>query len=181
MATSGSLKLRGTTLGALPPKGTITEFAIPTTSSRPKSIISGPDHNLWFTEVTGNKIGRITPGGTITEFPVPTANSKPVVIASGPDGNLWFTENTGNNIARITPKGTITEFPVPTASLKHEIERVLLSMHHRPRAAEALRRGLIEKFVPVTDDHYRPIHDMFALIEGCTADSTGREASIMLY
>jgi len=53
-----------------------------------------------------------------------------------------------------------------SASLKHEIERILLSMHHHPRTAVVLRRGLIEKFVPVSDDHYRPIHDMFALVEG---------------
>ena len=65
--------------------------------------------------------------------------------------------------------------------MKHEIERVLLSMNNHPRAAEALRRGLIEKFVPITDDHYQPIYEMFALVEGRVADGLGREASIMLH
>ena len=33
---------------------------IPTASSRPEGITSGPDGNLWFTEEGGGKIGRIT-------------------------------------------------------------------------------------------------------------------------
>jgi phosphonate transport system substrate-binding protein len=66
-----------------------------------------------------------------------------------------------------------------SASLKHEIEHVLLSMHHHPRAAQALQRGLIKKFVSVTDDHYRPIHDMFTLVEGWAADGHGRDGALM--
>jgi streptogramin lyase len=40
-------------------------------------ITSGPDGNLWFTEVNTNKIGKCTTAGVITEFTVPTANSGP--------------------------------------------------------------------------------------------------------
>jgi streptogramin lyase len=96
--------------------GTITEYMVPTSSSRLRAITNGPDGNLWFTDIRNNNIGRITPSGTITEFPVPTSSSLPNGIATGPDGNLWFTEEGGNNIGRITPSGTITEFPVPTSS-----------------------------------------------------------------
>jgi streptogramin lyase len=99
-------------------EGTTTEFAVPTGSSQPLDITTGPDGNLWFTENEGNKIGRITPSGSITEFAVPTSNSQPYGITAGPDGNLWFTqpiENTGSNqIGRITPNGSVTEFTVPT-------------------------------------------------------------------
>jgi len=38
------------------------KYPIPTPSSAPQGITSGPDGNLWFTEIFGNKIGRITRG-----------------------------------------------------------------------------------------------------------------------
>jgi virginiamycin B lyase len=93
----------------------ITEFPVPTASSRPYTIVAGPDGNLWFTESNGNKIARITTAGTITEFPVPTAASGPYGIAIGRDGNVWFTERFANQIGRYTPStGLFREFPIPT-------------------------------------------------------------------
>src|SRR6266508_1365537 len=65
------------------------EFPL-TAGSGPIEIASGPDGNLWFTELDGNRIGRITTAGLITEFPVP---DPPIAIAAGPDGNLWFVGN----------------------------------------------------------------------------------------
>jgi virginiamycin B lyase len=38
----------------------ITEFAIPGPGNAPYGITSGPDGNLWFTEINGNQIGSIT-------------------------------------------------------------------------------------------------------------------------
>jgi len=95
---------------------TITEFPIPTSSSQPLDITSGPDGNLWFTESGANQIGEITTSGTITEYSIPTSNSFPIGITSGPDGNLWFTEALGNNIGEITTSGTITEYSLPTSN-----------------------------------------------------------------
>jgi uncharacterized repeat protein (TIGR01451 family) len=100
----------------LPPTGTIVEFTLPNTGSRPWGIASGPDGNLWFAENNGNRIGRITTAGVITEFAIPTASALPGGITAGPDGNVWFTELLGNKIGRITPAGAITEFVIPTAS-----------------------------------------------------------------
>ena len=94
--------------------GTITEFPIPTASSQPEGITSGPDQALWFTEAQGNKIGRITTSGSITEFALPTTASNPQGITLGPDQALWFTEFAGNKIGRITTGGSITEFALPT-------------------------------------------------------------------
>jgi hypothetical protein len=37
------------------------EISIPTASSYPEGITSGPDGNLWFTEWAANKIGAIHP------------------------------------------------------------------------------------------------------------------------
>jgi virginiamycin B lyase len=96
---------------------TVTEFTVPTTSSRPEGITVGPDGALWFTESgnAANKIGRITTAGTITEFTIPTAVSGSAWITAGSDGTLWFTEFLSGKIGRITTTGTITEFPIPTA------------------------------------------------------------------
>jgi virginiamycin B lyase len=66
------------------PGGTFTEYQLPTANSGPRSITTGPEGNLWFTESTAGQIGRITPGGSITEFAISTANSNPWGITAGP-------------------------------------------------------------------------------------------------
>jgi len=90
----------------------VTEFGAGISAGAfPLNITTGPDGNLWFTELDGQRIGRITPRGVVTEFGAGiTAGGKPVDIKAGPDGNLWFTERVGNRIGRITPAGEVTEF-----------------------------------------------------------------------
>ena len=110
--------------------GTISEYPIPTASSTPRGITTGPDGRLWFTEYFGNKIGRITTAGVIgagDEIPLPTAAVSPSGITTGPDGNLWFTELAGGDhsrIGRITPNATsssdVLEIPVPTPNSSPE-------------------------------------------------------------
>jgi streptogramin lyase len=102
--------------GASTSPGQIKTFGVPGTW--PTGIVSGPDGNLWFTELYTDRIGRITPSGQVTEFPVPTPQSQPKSIAVGSDGNLWFTEQAADRIGRITTSGEITEFPLPTSSVE---------------------------------------------------------------
>src|SRR5262249_11522097 len=45
----------------------ITEYAVPTASSGPKQITSGPDGLLWFTESSASKIAKVTTAGTFTQ------------------------------------------------------------------------------------------------------------------
>ena len=90
-------------------------FAVPGVGNgpSPRSIVTGPDGNLWFTNEAGSSIGRITVAGAITIFPVflvPPAGLVPAAITAGPDGNLWFT-NTQGTVDRITPAGVHTSFP----------------------------------------------------------------------
>ena len=94
----------------------LTEYPIPTLSSIPYGITTGPDGALWFTETgsAGNKIGRITTAGAITEYELSTPGSAPDGITTGPDGALWFVESGSNKIGRITTAGVITEFAIPT-------------------------------------------------------------------
>jgi streptogramin lyase len=86
---------------------------VPTAASQPYRLTSGPDGNVWFTELGAGRIGRMDPAdpaATVTDFSVPTARSQPQAITAGPDGNLWFTEYVGNRIARITRAGAVTEY-----------------------------------------------------------------------
>jgi streptogramin lyase len=64
--------------------------ALPTSGSQPDGIATGPDGNLWFTELGAHKIGRITPAGAVSEVSLPVGTS-PVDITGAPDGNVWFT------------------------------------------------------------------------------------------
>lgn len=81
------------------------------------AVASGPDGNVWFTQVS--VIGKVTPQGVVTEYPLPAgAAHDPKGITAGPDGNLWFTDafHDQNAIGRITPAGVITMFPVDPKS-----------------------------------------------------------------
>ena len=55
----------------------ITEYPVPTTTSRPSQIVAGFDGQLWFTEGAGNKIGSISTDGGIAEFALWSARSGP--------------------------------------------------------------------------------------------------------
>ena len=101
------------TVGRITPDGNVRHFALPTVGSVPIYIRSGPDGNMWVTELVGNKVARVTPDGRVTEFAIPTFNSRPIAIVPGPDGNMWFTEEAGNKVGRIDGGGRVTEFPVP--------------------------------------------------------------------
>jgi len=97
----------------------IAGYAVHTSYAGPFSIVSGPDGNLWFTELDAEKIGRINPTtGAVTEYPVPSTTSfGPYGIAAGSDGNLWFTQNFNNTIGKINPTtGAITEYTLPSAT-----------------------------------------------------------------
>ena len=96
----------------------ITEFPLASDGHRPQGITSGPDGNLWVTEVLKHKILRVTPVGQITEFQIP-GNKVGVIqgIAAGSDGNIWFTSREENSIRRISSTGEFNgEFKIPSSS-----------------------------------------------------------------
>ena len=103
-------------------RGIFHEYPLPSSQFGPGTITTGPDGNLWFTEVMidqnlsvkASKIARFTPTVTVTEFSLPAANTSASGIITGPDGNLWFTE--GSKIARITTTGKISEFTLPPST-----------------------------------------------------------------
>jgi streptogramin lyase len=96
------------------PLGTITEYSLPP-GSKSLGITSGPDGNVWFTDVGTSKIGKITTSGTITEYSLPS-ESRPSCITTGPDKNLWFTSGLSDKIGMSTTSGSITEYSLPSGS-----------------------------------------------------------------
>ncbi len=97
------------TLASATPVVAITEFSSGI-SGNPGQIVTGPDGNLWFTELNA-RIGRVTPAGAVQEFSAGiTAGANPADITAGSDGALWFTEATHPKIGRITIGGVVTEY-----------------------------------------------------------------------
>src|SRR5947208_3201731 len=99
--------------------GTITEFRpagiSQTATSDPLGITTGPDGNLWFTDVGASMIATINPSGTgLAEFKTNTGAASPVAITKGPDNRIWFTELSGsvNQVGRLTTTGTQNEFGI---------------------------------------------------------------------
>src|SRR6266550_7302970 len=88
----------------------VTQFQLPHPDSRPYTIVTGPNGNLWFTESSRGVIGQIMPRGWIKEYQLPDPGSGPYGITVGADGNLWFTERYVDRIGKITPDGVITEY-----------------------------------------------------------------------
>ena len=90
--------------------GDITEFSDGLNENGPRTIVPGPDGNLWFTNPGGiDSLGRITTGGVITEFPIDVENHFMESVARGPEGNLWYTDPT-KSINRFTLGGELTRF-----------------------------------------------------------------------
>jgi streptogramin lyase len=101
-------------IGRITPDGIQgTPIKIPTSSSGPRQIITGPDGSLWFDEYYAGKIGKLDPQtGQITEFKANIGIG--TSLAFGPDGNLWFTEYGYGMIGRMTPDGQVLNLPIPT-------------------------------------------------------------------
>ena len=117
LAFSLGLLLLAATLGAAAPAVAstplFTEFGALPYPSNAENITTGPDGNLWFTDINQGAVGRMTPQGTVTEFPV---GNSPLGITTGPDGNLWVALNRGNAIARVTPAGQVSTYAVQPSS-----------------------------------------------------------------
>lgn len=86
--------------GRITPAGEVTMFDLATPEPMGRSIVTGPDGNLWSAGVTG--LYRITTSGVATRFVLPTVDGFPERLAIGPDGNVWFTERNSDRIGRVT-------------------------------------------------------------------------------
>jgi streptogramin lyase len=113
------LDSRSATIGRITTTGDIARLSIEGPfQGVPWDIASGPDGNLWITEMDDGQsaIVRISPSGALTRWLVDIPNT-PVDITAGLDGNLWISLASGRNgegaaIGRSTTAGEITVFQV---------------------------------------------------------------------
>jgi virginiamycin B lyase len=95
------------------PGGVITEYDVPV-DMRPdhlNGITTGPDGNIWFTDVHGNGlISYMRPDGTFGGSWRPKGTSSPVGITSGPDDTLWYVANGGKVVGRFSLDGKVTVY-----------------------------------------------------------------------
>ncbi len=83
--------LGGNKIGRITTAGVITnEYTVPTVSSEPTRIVTGPDGALWFTEYEGNKIGRLVPDRTPPNTVIITS---PIGTTSDPTPSFTFSSN----------------------------------------------------------------------------------------
>ena len=74
----------------------ITEYQIPTNSSGPEAIISGPNQTFWFTEFNAGKVGELFgQNGTIHDFRANATGVKPASLAIDRQGRVWFSDTGG--------------------------------------------------------------------------------------
>jgi|GEM_PF-6185343 len=102
-------------IGRITPAGTITEFAL-SSSSSPAHITPGHDGSLWFTDNALDEIARITVQGVVTEFPLSAAGPAALVggvpeeIVTAQDGSLWFSLANPGELGRLSTSGVFTDF-----------------------------------------------------------------------
>jgi streptogramin lyase len=101
-------------IARITPSGSITQYALSSSTDTPDQITVGSGGSLWFGESDGNAIGRITTSGVITQFAIPTQDAEVHSVTTGPDGNVWFAETGSDKVGRITPAGVITEYTLPS-------------------------------------------------------------------
>src|SRR3954447_26040492 len=73
------------TIATIPVGATgVSEYGGFASGSQPSGITSGPDGNLWVTELAANKIAKLSPtdGSIVAEYTIPTASSQPKDIVS---------------------------------------------------------------------------------------------------
>src|SRR3954454_10155128 len=98
--------------------GTFTEYPL-TPGTFPNRIVTGPDGNLWFTELRASKLGRITTTGVLTEYPI---DGGPVGITVGNDCQLYVVLSNAGDAARVDLDGTVTgRWDLPGANVPLQI------------------------------------------------------------
>jgi virginiamycin B lyase len=125
-------------IARIDPSRKITEYAIPTSGSKPLDIQHGPDGAMWFTESGVGKIGRIDSTGKITEYQVGAANDKPTALITQA-GALWFTEVGSGRIGRLTTTGGVSHFATGSGQLTGDMTNTSDGSLWAPKTTSVVR------------------------------------------
>lgn len=124
--------------------GTVKEFKIPTSNSRPIAVIPDPSEPfMWFTEEAGVKLGKIDLCGKITEYPVPALQKNDILasLAFDRDNNLWVQVYVDQNNPNPSGYDYILKFD---KSIRHiegsDISGVPFSTHTLPSRGAMMHR-----------------------------------------
>ncbi|MGR8998928.1 MAG: Vgb family protein [Gammaproteobacteria bacterium] len=124
--------------------GTVREFKIPTSNSRPIAVIPDPSEPyMWFTEEAGVKIGKIDQCGKITEYPVPALQKNDILASLTFDrgDNLWVQVYVDQNNPNPSGYDYILKFD---KSIRHiegsDISGVPFSTHTLPSRGTVMHR-----------------------------------------
>jgi uncharacterized protein (TIGR03437 family) len=110
----------GSGVGKITPIGAITLYPVGFIYYSPAGIVTGPDGNLWFANLStegayAGTLGKITTSGIITQVPLwPSFMSE--AIASGRNGEIWFSGDSGG-LGSITTAGLSMYYPVPGGAI----------------------------------------------------------------
>jgi len=101
-------------LSAQQAPGSISEWEVPWSDTRPRDPYAGPDGRVWFVGQTGNYLAVLDPkSGDFRRYELAPGTFPHNCIVSG-DGIVWFSGNRNGTIGRLDPKdGRITVYPMP--------------------------------------------------------------------
>ena len=124
--------------------GTVREFDIPTSNSRPIAVIPDPSEPfMWFTEEAGVKIGKIDQRGKITEYPVPALQKNDILasLAFDRDGNLWVQVYVDQNNPNPSGYDYLLKFDKSIRNIEgSDVSGVPFSTHTLPGTGTVMHR-----------------------------------------
>jgi virginiamycin B lyase len=98
--------------------GSMTEWEVPWSGTRPRDPFAAPDGRVWFVGQTGNYLAVLDPATGIFRRYELDPGTFPHNCIVGRDGTVWYAGNRNGTIGRLDPKdGRITTYPMPDGDI----------------------------------------------------------------
>jgi streptogramin lyase len=92
-------------VGYITPKGKSRLINTGDNGAQPVGLGLGPDHNMWFIDVSGPNIGKITPAGAVKSYQSGISGGANWGIVAGSDGRMWYTNEAAAEVVAIDVDG----------------------------------------------------------------------------
>src|SRR5262249_39944819 len=141
-------ELDGNKIFRVTPQGAVTEFAIPSTNSRPIVITPAPNGApfLWFSEENTHKVARIDLNGNIDEFFVPKTQDNMLMsgITFDREGNLYAESYVSKNSGPQGGPDFIVKLSKEIlAAPAGDLSQVTLTRYQTPSTGTVLHRIIL--------------------------------------